>query len=121
MKHVIATLLALITAPALAQDFSIRSTDTLPDAEALTAQIHDRDLIYFDDGVSRYNSDGTYAWTYSEANGSGIWPGTYAVTDNVICIAFESGAERCDMFVLSNGRLTLLTDDGQRYPVREIR
>lgn len=113
--------LSFFSASAAAQEYDVRAGDAEPSAAELTAQIHDRDLIYFDDGMSRYNSDGTYAWTYSEANGSGVWPGTYAVTDNVICIDFESGARRCDMFVVSRDRLTLLTDDGQRYPVREIR
>lgn len=107
--------------PAAAQDYALRGTDTRPDAATLAAQIHDRDLIYFDDGVSRYNADGTYAWTYSEANGGGVWPGTHQQTGNVICITFESGAARCDMFVLSGDRLTLLTEDGERYPIRAIR
>ena len=111
----------ILSSPAYAQDYAVRGTDTQPDASALASQIHDRDLIYFDDGISRYNADGTYAWTYSQANGGGVWPGTYKITDNVICVTFESGAERCDMFVLAGDRLTLLTDDGQRYPIREIR
>lgn len=120
MKYFLLPLLALAL-PVAAQDYDIRSNDTQPSADDLVAYIVDRDLIYFDDGTSRYNADGSYAWTYSAVNGSSVWPGLYTVTDNIICIDFESGTARCDMFVFSGDRLTLLTDNGERYPVREIR
>ena len=118
MKYI--ALLMLAAGPVAAQDYAMRTTDVVPDAVSLSRMILDRDLVYFDNGTSRYNTDGSYAWTYSAANGGGVWPGTYTVTDNIICIAFDSGMQRCDMFVLSGDRLTLLTVDGDRYPVRDI-
>jgi len=39
----------------------------------------------------------------------------------MVCVTYDSGPERCDMFVMSGDRLVLLTDSGERYPVRDIR
>lgn len=119
MKYVVFA--CLMAGPVFAQDFGPRNTDIVPSSEDLSALILDRDLIYFDDGVSRYNSDGSYVWTYSEANGGGVWEGTYEMTDSIVCLTFVTGVERCDMFVQAGSRLTLLTADGERYPIREIR
>ncbi|WP_375279287.1 hypothetical protein [Pseudooctadecabacter sp.] len=121
MKHLIFPIALLLATSAAAQDYATRATDSLPDTAALSALILDRDLIYFDDGTSRYSADGTYTWTYSKANGGGIWEGRHTITDNIVCITFATGMERCDMFVTSGDRLTLLTADGDRYPIREIR
>jgi len=104
-------LLALAT-PATAQDYAVRSGDTILTRATLSDQIIDRDLEYFDGGISRYDADGSYAWTYADNNGGGVHTGIHDIRDDAIV---------CIMFVQSNGRLTLLTDDGQRYPVRTIR
>lgn len=119
MKYALIPL--LFATPVYAQDFMPRGGDTLPSAETLATTILDLDLEYFDGGVSRYNTDGSYSWTYSQANGGGVWEGTHTMTDNVVCILFTTGQERCDMFVTSGDRLTVLTEDGDRYPIREIR
>ena len=119
MKYALIPL--FLAAPAMAQDFAPRGSDTLPTAETLATQILDHDLEYFDGGVSRYNTDGSYTWTYSAANGSGVWEGTHTISDNVVCILFTTGQERCDMFVTAGERLTVITEDGERYPIREIR
>lgn len=117
-----AAFLLVLATPAVAQDFAVRNSDTIPTMAALSETILDRDLEYFDGGISRYDTGGAYAWTYSENNGGGTHMGVHDIRDNgVVCITYDSGAERCDMFVMSNDRLVLLTDDGQRYPLREIR
>ncbi len=120
MKYAI-LLLALAT-PATAQDYAVRSGDTILTRATLSDQIIDRDLEYFDGGISRYDADGSYAWTYADNNGGGVHTGIHDIRDDaIVCITYDAGPTRCDMFVQSNGRLTLLTDDGQRYPVRTIR
>ena len=117
----VALLVALAT-PAAAQEFALRDGDTVPTNTALSAMILDRDLEYFDGGVSRYATDGSYAWTYAAENGGGVWEGKFLFSENAtLCVVFETGIERCDMFVTSDGRLVLLTVEGQRFPVREIR
>ena len=47
---------------------------------------------------------------------------TQLVQQNWIPPTYDNdGPTRCDIFVMSNDRLTLLTDDGQRFPLRAIR
>ncbi len=118
----IACLLIALAAPAAAQDYVARDSDTVPTKASLSELILDRDLEYFDGGVSRYDTGGSYAWTYAENNGGGVWTGIHDIQENgVVCVTYETGQERCDMFVLSGERLVMLTDDGQRFPLREIR
>ena len=114
--------LLLCANPAIAQDYALRDGDVVPDRATLSTTILDRDLEYYDGGISRYASDGTYAWTYAAENGGGIWEGDYVISPNAtICVTFDTGIARCDMFVTAGDRLVLLTVDGQRYPVRDIR
>lgn len=120
MKYVF--IFMALASPLAAQDYAMRASDTVPSAADLSSLILDRDLEYFDGGTSRYNADGTYAWTFGENNGGETHPGTHRFGDNAtLCITYETGAERCDMFVQSGERLVLLSDDGQRYPIRDIR
>ena len=39
----------------------------------------------------------------------------------VVCSAFDNGFSRCDMYVDDGARLVLITEDGTRFPVREVR
>ncbi|SMX39860.1 hypothetical protein [Octadecabacter ascidiaceicola] len=117
-----AALLVAFATPATAQDFALRDSDTVPTSAALSDMILDRDVEYFDGGVSRYATDGSYAWTYAAENGGGVWEGTHEFAENAtLCVVFVTGIERCDMFVTSGDRLVMLTSDGMRFPVREIR
>ena len=120
MKYIL--ILLILATPAAAQDYSVRGNDDVFTPAALADMIHDRDLEYFDGGVSRYNADGSYAWTYADNNGGAVLTGTHDIQEGgVVCITYDAGPQRCDMFVMSAARLVLLTDDGQRYPLREIR
>lgn len=120
MKY--ALILLALASPAAAQDYAVRDSDTVPNTADLSMLILDRDLEHFDGGTSRYNTDGTYAWTFGANNGGETHPGTHRISDNAtVCITYASGSERCDRFVQSGDRLVLLTDDGQRYPIRDIR
>lgn len=118
-----AFLLAVLAAPVAAQDFAVRASDTVPTKVDLSETILDRELEYFDGGISRYAADGTYSWTYTQENGGATLPGVHDIQQGgVVCVTYDDrGQARCDMFVFSNDRLTLLTEDGQRYPIREIR
>ncbi len=120
MKY--ALLFIALASPAAAQDYATRDSDTVFTPAALGDTILDRDLEYFDGGISRYDTDGSYAWTYAENNGGGVSSGVHDIRENgIVCVTFENNAERCDMFVMDGERLVLLTVDGQRYPLREIR
>lgn len=120
MKY--ALLIFAFASPVAAQDYALRDSDTVPTRAALSDTILDRDLEYFDGGVSRYDTVGTYAWTYAENNGGGVWSGVHDIRDDgIVCVTFETGVERCDMFVMAGERLVLLTVEGQRFPLRKIR
>ncbi|WP_341368544.1 hypothetical protein [Yoonia sp. BS5-3] len=107
---------------AQAQAYEIRPSDTVLDADAFAQLVLGRELEFFDGGMSRYSPGGSYSWTYSAANGGGNWFGTHAFDQTgAVCIEFRTLRSRCDLFVQDDQRLVLLTEDGQRYPVREIR
>jgi len=105
--------------PALAQEWSLRPTDTRFDAASVAAAVRGQRLVFYDDGESRFSAGGAYSYTYAPQNGGGTQFGTWAAgEDGVICIAYRNGWSRCDMYVEADGRLVVLTEDGGRFPVR---
>ena len=112
------TALALIAAtPLAAQDWAHRAGDVAFAAEALDARLRGRVLTFFDDGQSHYFEDGRYTYTYANQGGTayGYWR---VDAGSVVCIEFVHGAARCDRLVLNGARLILLTEGGDRFPVR---
>ncbi len=78
-----------------------------------------RSFVFFDDGTSFYGEDGAYAYTYGVDNGAGTSWGTYRVVgDGSICVDFVNGTARCDMLVRAAGRVVVITETGDRFPVR---
>jgi hypothetical protein len=119
MRALAVVLMLCLPAVAAAQDWALRPSDERLDPAALTAAVSGRTLTFYDDGRSRFAADGAYDYTLSEVNGGGVQSGAWEVTgDGVICIAYENGRARCDMYVRADGRFVVLTADGGRYPVR---
>lgn len=113
---------SLCAAPLFAQDYNVRSSDIQLDAHAVSQAIHGRELEFFDGGLSRYAAGGSYSWTYGPNNGGESWYGVHNIAaDGTVCIDFRTLRSRCDRFVQAGERLVLLTEDGQRFPVRDIR
>ncbi|WP_424942848.1 hypothetical protein [Aliiroseovarius crassostreae] len=84
----------------------------------LAGMIQGQVLTYYDGGTSDFRRDGQYFYTYG---GGGTWKGTYVVgTDSTICVTYVTGSTRCDLYVMAGGRLTVITEDGLRFPIREI-
>lgn len=110
--------IGLMAGPALA--WELREGDTPLAPAELEAALIGQDIVYYDDGRSDYGGDGSYAYTYSEENGGGTQRGTYDILpDGMVCIVYENGFDRCDRFVMSaSGRFTLITEEGERYPIR---
>lgn len=110
-------LLCLISVPALAQEWNLRANDrALPRAEVV-ALIEGQTLLFFDDGQSKFSTGGAYSYTY--ANGGGTAYGRYEVgADGIVCIAFRNGFGRCDRYVESAARIVMLTQKGERFPLR---
>ena len=110
-------ILALMASTATAQDWNLREADQVLDADALGLIADGGSLTYFDDGVSLFSAGGSYSYTY--ANNGGTAFGQFRVAgDGQICIDYRNGFSRCDMYVRNAGRLVLLTEDGERYPIK---
>lgn len=110
--------LSTAPAPARAADWPIRSGDVpfaVEDLRALPGQ----SFIFFDDGEALFGEDGAYAYTYSAANGGGTAWGSYFIAeDGSICVDYGNGQRRCDLYVRNGSRVIVLTQSGERYPVR---
>lgn len=110
--------LLLLAETAIAADWPLRDGD-VPLSRADLLELEGRTLVFYDDGQSRYLPDGAYSYTYSSANGGGTAHGTYRIAeDGSICTDFRNGFSRCDLYVRSAGRLVLINEKGERYPVR---
>lgn len=110
-------LLFCFASPVAAQDWAVRSTDTVMDRGAVLDLIEGRTLVYFDDGQSKFSPGGAYSYTY--ANGGGSAFGRFDVAqDGTICIAYRNGHARCDRYVQNAGRFVMLTEAGERFPIR---
>lgn len=109
--------LLCLAAPAAAQDWALRSTDTVLDRSAVLALVEGRTLTFFDDGQSKFSAGGAYSYTY--ANGGGSAFGRFDVAqDGTVCIAYRNGRGRCDRYVQNAGRIVMLTENGERFPIR---
>lgn len=95
----------------------MRTGDTRLSQVELQDLINGQTLTYYDDGQSKYSVGGSYSYTY--ANNGGTAFGRFKVgADGKVCIAFANGFGRCDLFVQNSGRLVMLTEKGERFPVR---
>ena len=103
---------------AFAADWNTRADDQPLSAAELRAQLVGNTLVFFDNGKSIYSENGEYSYTYGEG---GTWLGHYELKeDGVACTTFVTGTTRCDLIVHSGARLTLITEDGMRVPIREV-
>jgi hypothetical protein len=103
---------------ACAQD-GVRATDRLIPMDELDSRLSGQVLEYHDGSKSRYTRDGTYGYTYTDDGP--VWRGDYVVSGlGEVCVTFENGSSRCDLFVQSDTGLVLITAAGMRFPVRNI-
>ena len=102
--------------PAAAQDWALRTTDRALDAAETQALTEGQTLTFYDDGRSTYSAGGAYSYTYASGQTA---LGAYRIEDDgTVCIAFRNGFGRCDRYVENAGRIVLLTEKGERYPIR---
>lgn len=107
---------ALLPAAAIAQDWILRADDLKLSDQELHTAIVGQTLIFYDNGQSAFQADGSYAYTYDQG-GSAL--GSYELQDDsTVCIAYQNGFSRCDMYVRNGERLVLLTAKGERFPIR---
>lgn len=122
MRSILIFLFAAAAQPLVAQDFAVRESDRILDADAMSTEVVGRTHQFFDGGISFFSVSGTYSYTYTDG---GRAYGTYALRDEgqdgVVCSSFDNGFSRCDKYVHDGTRLVLLTEDGNRFPVKELR
>lgn len=118
MNRFLSPILFLVfTGTASAEDWNLRTSDEVLDETSMARIADGASLTYFDDGISLFSVGGSYSYTY--ANDGGTAFGRFRLENNgVICIDYRNGFGRCDKYVRNAGRLVLLTEDGQRYPVK---
>ena len=111
------SMIVCICGPASAQDWSTRPGDTLLSQVETRDLINGQTLTYYDDGQSKFSVGGAYSYTYANSGGTAF--GRFEVgEDGKVCIAFANGFARCDRFVQNRGRLVMLTEKGERFPIR---
>ncbi len=105
----------LASGPAWCAEWPTKPGDVPLSAQELEA-LAGRTLTFYDDGKAAFSAGGAYSYTY--ASGDAAF-GTYSIAeDGSICIAYRNGFGRCDLYVRSGGRLILIDEKGDRYPVR---
>ena len=109
--------LLLSATPAFAEGFTLLGGDEALNRAEVVAMTTSGPVEFFEGGVSRYSVGGSYSYTY--ANDGGTAYGSFEVAaDGLLCIAFRNGRSRCDRFVRSHGRLVMITESGDRFPIR---
>ncbi|MFW8634975.1 hypothetical protein [Cribrihabitans pelagius] len=117
MRHLLLSLL-LAPLPAAAADWQFRPGDQPLSAVELAA-LPGQSFRFYDGGESRYGAEGAYSYTYSAENGGGTAWGTYRLLpDGSVCVDFTNGFSRCDLYVRNGARMILITEEGERFPVR---
>lgn len=107
----------VLAAPVAAQSFDLRDGDERIARQEMTERLSGQTVRFFDDGASEYYADGRYTYTY--ANNGGTAYGYWRVEDEgAVCVEFVNGFSRCDLYVRNDGRLILLDEKGNRFPVR---
>lgn len=118
MKWIMPLLFCALAPAASAEGWALRTGD-MPFAREELDGLPGRSFQFFDGGESLYGRDGVYSYTYSPENGGGTAWGTYRINgDGSICVDFANGASRCDLYVRNGSRVILITEKGDRFPVR---
>ncbi len=111
--------LCCLASTAVADTFPVRPTDQVLDRAAMLDAVIGETHEFFDGGRSFFSVSGSYSYTYADG---GIAYGTWAMPadgrDGIICTTFRHGFSRCDRYVSNSDRLVLITESGDRFPVR---
>ncbi|MCV3271801.1 hypothetical protein [Roseobacter sinensis] len=101
---------------AVAQDWALRADDRLLTRDEVAQLTEGQTLVFYDDGRSKFSAGGAYSYTY--ASGQSAF-GRYRVeVDGTVCIDYRNGFSRCDRYVESGSRIVMLTEKGERFPIR---
>lgn len=114
----IACVLMMTPQAMLGAEWNTRSTDTTLTRDGLVQKLVGKSIVFHDDGQSTYAENGEYSYVYG---GGGTWLGHYTLQDDgVVCVTFVTNVSRCDLFVQAQDSLVVITEDGMRFPIRDI-
>lgn len=114
MRHIL--FLLFFPFAAFAEGFPLLSGDQALSRDEVVEMTSGPVVEFYEGGQSRYSVGGAYSYTYQ---GGGTAFGQFEVgPDGVICIIFNNGRGRCDRFVRSHGRVVMITETGDRFPIR---
>lgn len=109
-------LLLFIPAAGLAGEFTLLKGDQALSMEQVSDLTRNGRLEFYEGGRSRYSVGGAYSYSYKDG---GTAFGRFEIRpDGAVCVTFRNGRDRCDRFVRSHGRLVMITQTGDRYPIR---
>ena len=101
---------------ATADGFALLDGDVPLPRNEVIALTSNQSLTFFEGGVSQYSVGGAYSYSYV---GGGTAFGRFEVgPEGVVCVDFRNGRQRCDQFVRSHRRIVMITQDGQRFPIK---
>lgn len=102
---------------ASAQDWNLHEMDIPLDMTQLWDLTAESTLTFPDDGESRFSIGGSYAYTFPDEGRTEF--GQFSLEqDGRVCIDFKNGGSRCDLFVMNNKLLIMISEQGDRFPVR---
>lgn len=105
------------TAAAAQSNLPVHSGETALTRVEVIALTTDATLVFYDNGQSKFSTGGAYSYTY--ANNGGTAFGAFRIEDDgVVCIDYRNGRTRCDRYVRSRDRIVMITETGERYPIR---
>ena len=109
--------LALLGGVAEAQ--GLREGDVVLSPDRLAQDVVGHTHTFFDGGQSFFSVTDSYTYTYPDG---GVAYGRYELADGgQVCTFFTHGVERCDTYVQAGARMVLITEAGERFPIRESR
>ncbi|AXI53424.1 hypothetical protein SuNHUV7_08450 (plasmid) [Pseudoseohaeicola sp. NH-UV-7] len=105
------------TLGASAQDWPLRDSDVALNSAEASQYVTGRTVVFYDDGQSKFSVGGAYSYTYANDGGSAF--GTFSVRDDgAVCIDYKNGFSRCDLYVRSGANMVMITQKGERFPIR---
>ncbi len=114
MRFILPCLL-MLAPPSLAADWNIRPWDGRMSETDVRERLIGQDVLFMDGATATYGTDGRYEYKYP---GGRSFVGDYRIeTDGAVCIDFDEGQKRCDLYVLHGDRLVLIAETGRRFPV----
>ncbi len=101
----------------LAEEWNLRPGELQLNYEQVTELTTNRTLNFFNNGQSKYSVGGAYSHSFPDEGGTQF--GVFDVRrDGRVCVNFRNGENRCNLYLKSHGLLLMLTEEGDRFPVK---